>query len=142
MARLPLAVLVSVATVALSVAASASGRTTQGQFPRCAGSVKGAPWTETVRGGIGPVKGNRYDVWIGSFGPSCALAKSKAARLSGLRTTLALRRASFGGLKCRITPLSWLPTKLLSVRPWTVLGGCWTTINVPGGRYFYWRPRR
>ena len=142
MAHLPRVVLVSVAIVALSVAASASGMPTHGQFQRCGGSVKGAPWTVTIPGGIGPVQGNRYDVWIGSFGPPCALAKSKTARLSRLRTDLALRRASFAGLKCRITPLSWLPAKLLSVRPRTALGGCWTTINVPAGRYFYWRPRR
>jgi hypothetical protein len=142
MARLPRAVLASVAIVALYLAASANGRPTQGQFQRCSGSVVGAPWTAAFPGSIGPVQGNRYNVWIGSFGPPCTLAKSHAARLSGLRTALALRRASFGGLKCRITPLAWMSPRFLSVRPRTALGGCWTEINAPAGRYFFWRPRR
>jgi hypothetical protein len=135
-------VLVTVAAVALGVAGSASGSLTQLQLQRCEGLVKGAPWTEAIRGSIGPVRGRRYAVWIGSFGPSCALAKSHAARLSRLGTPRALRRASFGGLKCRITPLSWVSARLLSVQPRTALGGCWTTVNVPAGRYFYWQPRR
>jgi hypothetical protein len=135
--------LVSVAAVALGVAGSASGRPTHLQLQRCDGLVKGAPWTEGFRGTFGPVRGNRYAVWIGTYGPSCAFAKSHAARLSRLGTPRALRRASFGGLKCSITPLSWVSARLLSVRPRTALGGCWTrVINVPAGRYFYWQPRR
>ena len=135
-------VLVSLAAVALGVAGSASSSPTKFQLQRCEGLVKGAPWTEAIRGGIGPVRGSRYAVWIGSFGPSCALAKSQAARLSRLRTPRALRRASFGGLKCRISRLSSVSARLLSVQPRTALGGCWTAVDVPAGRYFYWQPRR
>ena len=135
-------VLVPVAAVALGVAGSAGGGPTHVQLQRCEGLVKGAPWTEAIRGSIGPVRGSRYAVWMGSFGPPCALAKSQTARLSRLRTPRALRRASFGGLKCRISPLSWVSSSLLSVRPRTALGGCWTQVNVPAGRYFYWKPRR
>jgi hypothetical protein len=142
MSHLLRAVLVLVAAVALCVAGSASGAPTKRQLQRCEGLVKGAPWTKGVRGSIGPVRGSRYAVWVGSFGPSCALAKSHAARLSRLRTPGALRRASFGGLKCRISPLSSVSAELLSVKPRTALGGCWTTVNVVASRYFYWQPRR
>jgi hypothetical protein len=135
-------VLVSVAAVALCVAGSASGAPARLQLQRCVGLVKGAPWTKGVRGSIGPVRGSRYAVWIGSFGPSCALTKSKAARLSGLRTPQGLQRASFGELKCRISPLSSVSARLLSVKPRTALGGCLTTVNVPADRYFYWQPHR
>lgn len=135
-------VAVSVAAVALSVAGSASGKPTTLQLQRCEGLVKGAPWTEAIRASIGPVRGSTYAVWIGSFGPSCAFAKSHAARLSRLGTPGALRRASVGGLKCRISPLSSVSARLLSVQPRTALGGCWTTVNVAASRYFYWQPRR
>ena len=133
---------VSFAVIALGIAGSASGGPTNLQLQRCEGLVRGAPWTEAIRGSIGPVSGSRYAVWTGSFGPSCAFAKSHAARLSRLRTALALRRASVGGLKCRISPLSWVSARLLWVQPRPALGGCWTTVNVPAGRYFYWQPRR
>jgi hypothetical protein len=131
-----------VAAVGLGVAGSASSRPTKFQLQRCEGLVKGAPWTESIRGSVGPVRGSRYAVWIGSFGPSCALAKQQAARLSRLRTSSALRRASFGGFKCRVSPLSSVSARLLSVQPRAALGGCWTTVGVPTGRYFYWQPRR
>ena len=132
----------AIAAIVLGVTGSASGGPTKLQFERCDGLVKGAPWTEAFRGSIGPERGSRYAVWIGSWGPSCASAKSHAARLSRLGTARALRRASFGGLKCRISPLRSVSARLLLVRPRTALGGCWTTVNVPAGRYFYWQPRR
>jgi hypothetical protein len=127
------------ATTVLSVAGPASSKP---QFKRCEGLVRGAPWTQAIRGSIGPVGGTRYAVWIGSFGPSCTTAKSHAARFSRLRTPLALRRASFSGFKCRISPLSSVSAKLVSVRPRTALGGCWTKVNQPVSPYFYWQPRR
>jgi hypothetical protein len=85
----PFGAALAVALAALAstgVAAPASGRPTQLQLQRCERLVKGAPWTQAVRGSIGPVRGSRYAVWIGSWGPPCALAKSKTARLSGVRT--------------------------------------------------------
>lgn len=105
MSQLLRAVLVSVAALALGVAGSATGDpTTRVHLLRCKGLVKGAPWTEAIQESVGPriVRGSTYAVWIGSFGPPCALAKSKTAQLSRLGTPRALRRASFSRLQCRI----------------------------------------
>jgi len=140
-----LRVAAAAAVAALSVAAAlivAGSATGEPQFERCKGLVRGAPWTEGIRGSGGPIGGTRYAVWIGSFGPSCTTAKSRAARFSRLRTPRALRRASFSGYKCRISPLSSVSAKLVSVRPRTALGGCWTKVNQPVSPYFYWQPRR
>jgi hypothetical protein len=132
----------AIAAIVLGVTGSASGGPTKLQFERCDGLVKGAPWTEAFRGKIGPERGSRYAVWISSLGPSCASAKSHAARLSRLHTARALRRASFGGLMCRISPLRSVSARLLSVRPRSALGGCWTRVDVAVPPYFYWQPRR
>jgi hypothetical protein len=67
----PFGTALAVALAALAstgVATPAGGGPTQLQLQRCEGLVKGAPWTEAIRGSIGPVRGSRYAVWIGSWG--------------------------------------------------------------------------
>lgn len=140
--RMPeLRVLVSVAAVAtLGVAGAAAGEPTRTHFQRCEGLVKGALWSGVF--GTSSRFGNRYAVWVGSSGPSCPFAKSNTARLSRLGKPRALRRASFGGLKCRVSPLFEVSDKLMSLRPRAAVGGCWTVAHATTGRYFFWEPRR
>jgi hypothetical protein len=136
-----LRVLLSVAAVAtLGIAGADAGESTPVQFQRCEGLVKGALWSGVF--GTSSRFGNRYAVWVGSSGPSCVFARSNTARLSRLGTPQALRRASFGGLKCRVSPLFEVSEKLMSLRPRTAVGGCWTVAHATTGRYFLWEPRR